>query len=327
MALVLAKEDLGGYLSRLAREYVVYAPVKRGDIVTFDIWRDGDEAVLDYETTNSAVKKAFFPAEETLLEFKGGAVSEPEHMGKSIVVFGIHPYDVQALKILDHAFGKPVKDSYYSRRRRGSFIVAVEHGEIPNAFYSELDLDFESGYDIILLDEGDHYLLDVKTKRGHKLVKNGNVRSRSGHVRKPKIPKSGKKKLNVKRTSAFLDGGPDDELWENLAKECFACGICSYVCPVCHCFDVEDRVGLSGEEGERVRCWDSCMLADFALVAGGVNFRDKRHMRIHNWYHHKFSRAVKERGMPDCVGCGRCITYCPAKIKIHDIIRRCEEKG
>ena len=69
------------------------------------------------------------------------------------------------------------------------------------------------------------------------------------------------------------------------------------------------------------------MLCDFTLVAGGVNFRSKRSERIHNWYHHKFNRAVKEHGRPDCVGCGRCITVCPAKIKILDKIKECENKG
>jgi NAD-dependent dihydropyrimidine dehydrogenase PreA subunit len=131
----------------------------------------------------------------------------------------------------------------------------------------------------------------------------------------------------MKRVSKFLDRGPEHEVWHKLADECFACGVCAYVCPICHCFDVEDTLTIARDSGERIRSWESCMLADFAAVAGGLNFRGKRHERIHNWYHHKFSRAVKERGRPDCVGCGRCITYCPAGIKIHDVIRRCEELG
>ncbi len=322
MAVVLAKKDLGGYLSWLSGEYAVYAPVRRGDVVTFDVWREGDEVVLDYDTTNSPVKRAFFPPEETLLGYNGD-VRAPAH-NRKVLVFGLHPYDVQAIRILDEAFGKPVKDTYYQRRRRGSVLVAVEHGDVPNAFYSELDLDLESGYDIMLLDEGDHIVLDVKTEKGKRLVKNGHVKSRNVKARTPRIPDAGEGKIDLEKTMEFLDRGPDQELWHEVAKECFACGVCAYVCPICHCFDVEDKTRLEGG-GERVRKWDSCMLADFALVAGGLNFREKRHERIHNWYHHKFSRAVKERGHPDCVGCGRCITYCPAAIKIHENIRRCGE--
>lgn len=320
------KGDLGGFLSWLSGGYDVYAPVRRGDVVTFDVWAEGDDVVLDHETTNTPVKKAFFPPRETLLEFKGGEVNAPIH-NRKVLVFGIHPYDVAALKVLDEAFMNKTDDTYYARRRKDSVLIAVEHGEIPNAFYGELGVDLDGGYDVMLLDEGDHYIFDAKTKRGHEIVKNGHVKTRNAKAREPRIPKAGERIIDLEKTSRFLDRGPEHEIWRKLAEECFACGVCSYVCPICHCFDVEDRLDIAGSTGERARTWDSCMLADFAAVAGGLNFRGKRHERIHNWYHHKFSRAVKERKKPDCVGCGRCITYCPAKIRIHDVIMECEGLG
>jgi NAD-dependent dihydropyrimidine dehydrogenase PreA subunit len=326
VALVLDKGDIGGYLSHLSKDYTIYAPVKRGDVVTFDIWCEGDEIILDHTTTNSPVKKAFFPAHEKLVEFTDSDQKAPIYDEK-VLIFGIHPYDVVALRILDEAFDNPIKDNYYARRRKDSRIIAVEHGEIPNAFYDELSLDLESGYDIILLDEKDHYVLDVRTSEGNSLVKNGHVKTKAGSERPPHIPDAGEGTFNLERMQAFLDKGPDDEMWHQLEKECFACGVCAYVCPICHCFDVEDRLALNGKSAERTRCWDSCMLADFSAVAMGENFRKERYKRIHNWYHHKFSRAVKERGKADCVGCGRCISYCPAGIKIHDMMKKCEETG
>jgi sulfhydrogenase subunit beta (sulfur reductase) len=326
MVKALYKKNLHEYLRELAGGYRIYAPVRDGDTVFFKEFTGIETVKLDYETTNTSIKHLFFKPCETLFEFTDHDFNVPEYDEKS-VVFGLHLYDVQALQILDEAFSSPVEDEYYLRRRENSIIVAVEHGEVPNAFYEELGLEFNEGYDLMLLDEGDYYSIVVGSGKGGGMLDSEYIKDGPEEKRGLKSKKKGARQLDIEKIMSFLDKGPEHEVWYKLAEECFACGACAYVCPICHCFDVQDRLDFKGESGSRCRDWDSCMLADFSAVAGGGNFREKRHERIHNWYHHKFSRAVKERGKPDCVGCGRCITACPAKIDIYGTLKKCEELG
>ncbi|MCX6695786.1 MAG: 4Fe-4S dicluster domain-containing protein [Candidatus Altiarchaeota archaeon] len=322
MALVLEKRRLDEYLSWLSRSFTVYAPVERDGLVKFDGRSSGDSVVLDYDTTNTPPKFLFLPHGECMLEFKGEKVKVPA-VDERFVVF-MNSVDAEAVSILDEVFGGEFNDEYYARRRANSIIVAVESEvKMRDSFDEELDLKFKNGFDVLFTDCGDCYLVEAKTAKGKKLMKSDSIKETKKSI-KDRRNFIKDRKLDLGKISAFLDKGPEQKIWQDLAKECFACGICAYVCPICHCFDVQDDVKLEGG-GCRKRDWDSCMLADFALVAGGVNFRGERHKRIHNWYHHKFARAVSERGRPDCVGCGRCITYCPAKIRIHEKIRECEK--
>jgi len=321
MGLILPKESLPEYLLEISKSLPVYAPVESEGVVKFGMYSWGDKLEFDYETTTMPPKFLFLPHGERLLEFRGDRMEESAADGRFVVFMNI--IDAQALSILDEAFAGKFKDNYYFRRRESSIVAAIQNNvRMKNSFCDELDQKNRERFDLLLIDRGDCYLLEAKTQKGAALLKSGFV-SKAAKKEKPKSKRKSKK-LNIQKISSFLDKGPEQGMWHALADECFACGICAYVCPICHCFDVEDTVTL-GASGSRCRNWDSCMLADFAAVAGGGNFRSRRHERIHNWYHHKFSRAVSERGRPDCVGCGRCITFCPAKIRIHDRIRECEE--
>jgi sulfhydrogenase subunit beta (sulfur reductase) len=324
MALILEKNNIRDFLKQLSKKYKIIVPVKKGKATVFEIFSNESILDLSYETTDTSVKKFFFKPEENLLSFDGGKADTPLDDEKTIV-FGLQMIDAAALKIQDEAFEKPIPDLPYLQRRRNSTIVAFENSKSPNSFHEELDIDYEGVADAIFLDAGDSYKIEAKTRKGEELVKNKYVKG--GHVELKTKKERKSEKIDMKKVKAFLDMGPENNLWTDLAKECLACGACSFVCPICHCFDVYDRLDLSGKKGERIRCWDSCMLYDFAAVAGDGNFRPKRHERIHNWYHHKFSRAITERGKPDCIGCGRCITHCPAKIDIYDVLKKCEAKG
>ena len=305
-----------------SKNYLVVAPVFRNGNVTFDKYQVGDEVELEYATSKTSVKKFFFPPKETLLTFSGGEISTPAYDEK-IMVFGLSRYDAKAIEILDTAFGEPLEDTHYMRRRKNAVFIGCVGPHMENSF-SITNLE-NTICDLILVADGDSYKIQILNQKGNDLVKNKFIERAQGTD--PQIEDIYTPDLDLQKVMNFLDKGPDQEIWHSLAKKCFACGVCAYVCPICHCFDVEDNLCVNGKTGERIRCHDSCMLADFAKVAMGGNFRRDRHERIHNWYHHKFSRAVKERGVPDCVGCGRCITHCPAKIDILQVIKDCEAQG
>jgi succinate dehydrogenase/fumarate reductase-like Fe-S protein len=119
--------------------------------------------------------------------------------------------------------------------------------------------------------------------------------------------------------------GYEDALWADEAKTCVECGACNTVCPTCHCFllfDQKDAARMA-----RLRIWDSCLIKDFARVAGGANPRPKLWMRLRNRFEKKFDFFPKVAGVYACTGCGRCISACPAKIDIRRVLKRLVNHG
>jgi ferredoxin len=124
-----------------------------------------------------------------------------------------------------------------------------------------------------------------------------------------------KKSLDTSDLAKLLSDNLEHPQWDNVAKRCLMCGNCTMVCPTCFCAAVEDITDLSGEEAERMQRWDSCFTMDFSRVAGG-NFRITPKSRYRQWLTHKFSSWVDQFGTFGCVGCGRCITWCPVGIDV-----------
>jgi ferredoxin len=112
----------------------------------------------------------------------------------------------------------------------------------------------------------------------------------------------------------LLEGREEHPVWAERAQLCHSCGSCNLVCPTCYCFDVQDDVGWDLQNGTRSRRWDGCLLSDFALVAGGHNFRHRREQRYRHRYYRKGKYLWDRMGQIACVGCGRCITACTTKI-------------
>ena len=120
----------------------------------------------------------------------------------------------------------------------------------------------------------------------------------------------------------IMDLEYESQVWQEVGEECLSCGTCSMVCPTCYCYAVFDELNLDASSGQRKRRWDSCLFKDYALVAGGHNFRAERSSRVKNRFFHKQSGFVTQYGRPSCVGCGRCKAYCPAGIDIVEIVNK-----
>ncbi len=318
MTIIIKKENIAPLIKDLQRKYDVYAPVRKGDLYLFEEIKGKKKIELDYSTTILPPKNIFFPTRHTLMNFNKNRVKIPKFR-RRILLFGIHPYDAQALLILDGIF---TDDPHYSERRKNSIIVTVNDKRTPNAFYTELDHNYNRATDLFLEDTGDFYIATPKTKFGREILNSKFFEERKINTNNKASGKSGSKLLNLGGIKSSIEKGADRKIWAEIAEKCLGCGICSYVCPVCHCFDIEDKINLDKVSGCRCRIHDSCMLYEFSLILGRINFREKLQDRIHNWYHHKFVRAPLERGVVDCVGCGRCITFCPAGIDIKGILNR-----
>jgi len=123
------------------------------------------------------------------------------------------------------------------------------------------------------------------------------------------------RRLDTSDLPELLLDNLDHPQWDEVAERCLSCTNCTMVCPTCFCSDVQDVSSLTGEENERVRVWDSCFNPDFSHVHGG-NLRPNIRARYRQWLTHKLGAWHGQFGMSGCVGCGRCITWCPVGIDL-----------
>jgi sulfhydrogenase subunit beta (sulfur reductase) len=290
---------------------------------------------LEALRTMLPVKKFFFPAEEVLSTFspeRGYEEALPDWA--SPIIFGLHPCELHGLRITDRFFGDGYPDRHYQERRRGARLIGL--GCMPDAhcFCQSTGTEhIEDVYDLFLWDQGEGFLTLVRTPAGHELI----------HLRRELFQHPTREilirhhELLERRRHAFTCAMPTSDLatvlrlerdspaWQELGSACFACGACSMVCPTCTCFSVFERTDLSGDRGERVRRWDSCLFRDFTRVAGDHHLRPERADRVSNRYHHKELGFLENFGTCACVGCGRCIDACIAGIDITRVFARVRE--
>lgn len=130
----------------------------------------------------------------------------------------------------------------------------------------------------------------------------------------------------IERFPAILADSYDSLVWEATSQRCYSCGSCNLVCPTCYCFDIRDDADLSGRRGMRERTWDGCMLKDFALVAGGHNFRSKPVKRLRHRIYRKATWIEQRTGLAGCVGCARCEHACTAHISMVEILNQLDDE-
>jgi ferredoxin len=186
--------------------------------------------------------------------------------------------------------------------------------------------------DLLLTDLGDRYLLETVTERGEELVSGSTCLRQAAPedvALKAEIAANAEQRVSGPDTEgikALLDGMFENSFWDELHLKCLGCGICTYLCPTCHCFDIVDE-GRNGH-GQRVRNWDTCQLSLFTHHTSGHNPRPTGKERMRQRVMHKFNYFVSNFGDMACVGCGRCVRECPVNLDIRAVIdgvRQAEE--
>ena len=326
---LLEKATLLSFLDSLLAESELCAPVRRdGGGFSFSVVESAADVALDYRTTVLSPKKFLLPPRETIFRFRRQAPVgvRAELDERSRVVFGVHPCDINALWMLDAALSDEPADALYEARRSRALIIGLNCLQPCDdyAFCGSMGSNVaDSGFDLMLNDVGDAYVAEVGTSAGLAALARWGGAKEVRYEHRSLLREAQRRRaeewprpldVEVNSLPRLLEDSYDSLLWEVLGEKCLGCGSCTLVCPTCYCFDVWDELDLDLVEGKRVRRWDSCQLRDFALVAGGENFREKRSSRTR----HRFFRKVKwlpERyGRVACVGCGRCSRACLAKI-------------
>jgi ferredoxin len=304
---------------------------------SYRLRRRDDGALFGYTIGPVSWKKFLFPPRVRLFAAqrngKGFDVVAGQHAGidgrQSMAFIGIRACELRALALHDRVFmGGESPDPTFKAIRESTFIVAVECLEPGgNCFCGSMGTGpaVEEGFDLALTElasGGPHrFLVRAGTSRGEEVLC-GLDATPAGEEdverRREALAKASGamgREVAMERMGAELTAAFEHAEWDEVAKRCLACANCTMVCPTCFCSTVEDTTDLAGERAERWRRWDSCFTADFTKVAGG-NIRSSTRARYRQWVMHKFAYWAEQFGAAGCVGCGRCITWCPAGIDL-----------
>ena len=324
----VTKERFKSFVSALIEsDQKVVGVQSKSDKFAFADLTDADALRLDYDVTILPPKKYMLPQKEALLQFKVGGDSQTSLESEKMVLIGVHPYDMVAINQMDDLFSQDEYDTHYMTRRNNITIIACDV-VTPSEYVFASSMNTatcDSGYDILLTDIGDSYVVDAATDKGQTLVKmmaDAKEASNTDLDKRKAVQEKNKVALNQYQLECkpsflpnLLEKAYEHPVWEEKARLCYSCGSCNQVCPTCYCFDVQDEVNWDLKTGTRCRAWDGCLLENFATVAGDHNFRKKRADRFrHRLYRKGKYVPGKIDGQIACVGCGRCINACTAKI-------------
>ncbi len=334
----IKKNELANFVAGLLSDYQVFAPAKEEEsLVLKEMQAEGDidlDIGVGPVNTKKSIKEFFFPQKERFFSYdltKPGEMEEPVLSDKKRVIFGVRPCDVNSISVFDAIFtSDQYPDPYYIKRRERTTIVAIGCNK-PETTCFCVDTGggpfSADGSDLLLVDLGDEYLVQVLTEKGETLVngssgfsepKSGVLQKRDGIVEEAQ--KAIKSDIKIKKVKGWLDNNFDAPFWDTVHEKCIGCGTCTYLCPTCHCFDILDET--KGEKGERIRIWDSCMYPQFTLHASGGNPRKSGKERMRQRVMHKFKYFVDNNEMVACTGCGRCVKYCPVNLDIREVLKQ-----
>lgn len=328
---IIKKTHLKKVIEGLLQLGDVIAPARQDDITLFSAVKSADEIDLDYINTKLSPKGCFFPQTEVLFyyEKKDHKITPPPEDKGPGFLLGVRPCDARAMAMLDPIFDDPqYKDVPYINRRKNMIIIGLACTNpqstcfCPSTGGNPLDT---TGMDIIWQDLGDRYLVKGITDRGKKIIPKIQGIEKAGPKDIKEAGEQAQKILSqiqpafesekiIERLQSFFD----DPIWQSIHERCLGCATCTFVCPTCHCFDIQDE--NCRDKGRRVRLWDSCMFPLFTLHASGHNPRTSGKERMRQRIMHKFNYFNTKNGKIACVGCGRCIRECPVNLDIREIL-------
>ncbi|MEO8585628.1 MAG: 4Fe-4S dicluster domain-containing protein [Acidobacteriota bacterium] len=301
----------------------------------YSLSRRADDALFGNVVGPHSWKRFLHPPAVRLLgavrNGKGFAISPPDGTPPPRYAFvGARPCDLAAIARQDRVFlGGPFVDPTYRAIREGVFVVAVQCGEArASCFCASAGTGprTESGFDVALTEliapaRSPEYLAEAGTDRGAALLTKVGGREATPEDLESAAAASRRaegqmtRRLETEGLREALAASLESPRWEEIAKRCLSCANCTMVCPTCFCTTVEDTTDLTGDHAERWRRWDSCFTMDFSYIHGG-SIRRSAASRYRQWLTHKLSTWWDQFGTSGCVGCGRCITWCPVGIDL-----------
>lgn len=343
-----------------ARGYELFGPAVREGAIIYDRlssaadmprgWKDEqqpakyrltrreDQAYFGFNLGPHSWKKFLYPPVHRLWACAregGGFHITPNGAAPAKRAFiAVRPCELEGIAILDKVLaGGTYADPEYRTRRERLFLVAVNCGQAGGTcFCASMNTGPKatSGYDLALTEiiekQRHDFLVEIGTELGAEVAEEIPHREATDSDTEAAERIISETRAHMGRTMAveglkeLLYRNYDNPRWDNVATRCLACANCTMVCPTCFCTTVEDVTDLTGEHAERWRKWDSCFTTDFSYIHGG-SVRATPKSRYRQWITHKLAAWVDQFGTLGCVGCGRCLTWCPVGIDITEEIR------
>ena len=313
----------------------------RQEAGTYRLQNREDGAIFGYSVGPHSWKRYLHPPVLRLWRAGGGKESfQPEadvETPEKTALIGVRSCELHAIAIQDRVFlGDLYVDPHYKARREGLFIVAVNCAQASGTcFCASMGTGPEvtEGFDVCLTEvlEGSHYFVArAGTRAGEEVLSEVPHREATGgeeEAARRVVAQAAEqmgRSMDTVGLKELLYANLEHPRWEEVAQRCLSCGNCTMVCPTCFCTAVEDVTDLAGmsEAGvaERWRRWDSCFTTDFSYIHGG-SVRASPKARYRQWLTHKLASWQDQFGTSGCVGCGRCITWCPVGIDITEEVR------
>lgn len=332
MAYTLPRAQLAEWLSKLAQDKRLVAPVRdsQGRVAFADV-ADPAQIVLQPGVTEEGIKRWFYPASEEMFRYTGAGpkvrVYEKPDDERDLVLFGVRPCDAVALSLADEFWACDQGDPYYARRRERSLVVAMNCDSAePECFCESIAcaLSNARGMDVMLTPlSADQYLVEGMSEKGEaalqatsSLLQSSDIDAAAKRAEiAAQVTEQQKRRIEAEGiTEAIQRVFKDEAFWQKQAAACIGCGVCTFLCPTCTCFDVMDDA--IGGTGYRYRCWDTCQFRQFCEEASGHDRRAQQWERQRQRVSHKLWYSVDRFGKISCVGCGRCVKLCPVNVDI-----------
>ncbi len=352
---VLPASALGQLFASLHRRgYTVVGPTVRDGAIVYEPIRSAEElpvgvtdeqspggyrlrsredgAYFGYAVGPHSWKKFLYPPEQRLwraVRADRGFELQPEPPPAERYAFlGVRACELAALAVHDKVFlQEPFQDPSYRARRAGAFVVALQCGQAGGTCFCVsmgTGPRCEAGYDLALTEilDGEHrFYVEVGSPEGAEVLGELPGRPAAGEDRRAAdravagAAQQMGRRLETEGVRELLLRNLEHRRWDEVAARCLSCGNCTLVCPTCFCSTVEDSTDLRGNLAERRRRWDSCFTLDFSYLHGGA-VRNTTRSRYRQWLVHKLATWWDQFGTSGCVGCGRCITWCPVGIDL-----------
>ncbi len=294
-----------------------------------------DQAAFGHSAGPGSWKEFLHPPRERLWsagrdeDGSGLRAGQPDELGPPMAFLGVRPCDLRAIQIQDRVLGGQTHpDSAYARRRSRVFIVAVnctEPGETCFCTSMGTGPQASPGYDLLLTelasDAAHTFIIDAGSAAGAAILAglpvlpaDPDIRQRAHAAVDAAATQMGRS-METDGLRELLAASYDADRWDDVAARCLTCGNCTMACPTCFCTTVEDVTDLTGDHAERWQSWASCFDLDFSYLHGGP-VRTSGVSRYRQWLTHKLGTWHDQFGSSGCVGCGRCIVWCPVGIDI-----------
>lgn len=311
----------------------------------YRLHRRDDEALFGYVVGPQSWKKYTHPPEVRLwaAERQNGAFrilnNEQKHQHPRAFL-GARACELAAIAVQDRVLLEDkYRDPIYDRCRRSAFIIAVQCTQAAETcFCASMGTgpQVSNGFDLALTElldsKGHRFLVAAGSDRGAEILSELKTVPAAEEDREEattKVEAAARQQVRSIDTTGIkelLYNNFEHPRWDNVASRCLTCANCTMVCPTCFCTSVEDVSDISGDHAERWRRWDSCFTQNFSYIHGG-SIRSSAKARYRQWMTHKLASWIDQFGSSGCVGCGRCITWCPVGIDITEEVRAIREGG